>query len=207
MPEFEETDPASNAENYTPSKDAKPRSRRRSGGFKKELAAAPSGAIGEIDPAEALRGERLSGSPAPNPETQSEPKPGKPARVEAIKSKSAPEADENMPDPQPTEKTLAAIKAVEARILERKAKRDARHQTRKKERAKTSDSASKRNTSNQSSGLIASILKFFGLGPKPKTQKSRGRRNPRSSQQNRGSRNGNRRRGHSRNPRGSSRRD
>ena len=68
MPEFEETEPTNSpAESYTPSTDAskKPRSRRRSGGFKTEVASASKGNMGPVDPASALKGEKLSGSGKP----------------------------------------------------------------------------------------------------------------------------------------------
>ena len=64
MPEFEEVSPETNPQhNYVPSTDAKPRSRRRSGGFKKELSPATADSkMGEVDPAEMLQSESLSGS-------------------------------------------------------------------------------------------------------------------------------------------------
>jgi hypothetical protein len=210
MPEFEETNPSSSAETYAPSTDAKPRSRRRSGGFKKEQSAAPSGNIGEIDPAEALRGERLSGeSKAPAEESQP-----RPAREEPRKTENDREDYSDRADPQPTEETLATVKRVEARILERKAGRDARHQARKQERAANPDARSKRNSPKKSGGFFAAILKLFGLGPKTPARKSGGRSGSRSGGrpnqrggQNRGSRGGKRRGGRGRNPRGSGRRD
>lgn len=207
MPEFEETNPTSNAENYAPSTDAKPRSRRRSGGFKKEHAAASSGSIGEIDPAEALRGERLSGEPTP-PAKPSEPRPPRAKPREAT-----PASEENRADPQPTEATLAAVKRVETRLLQRKSERDARHQARKPERNNKSGNTSKQSKKNaprQSGGLFAAILKFFGLGPKTPPARHRGGRKGSGSGP-RGPRgeNGNRRRsrgGRGRNSRGSQRR-
>ena len=210
MPEFEETNPTNNAEDYAPSTDAKPRSRRRSGGFKKEHAAAPSGSIGEIDPAEALRGERLSGEPTPQAE------PSKPRPPRAKQREATPAADENRADPQPTEATLAAVKRVETRLLQRKSERDARHQARQQERSAKSAHAPKqsnKNTPRKSGGLIAAILKLFGLGPKTPPARHRGGRKGSGSSQRgpRGPRgeNGNRRRsrgGRGRNSRGSQRR-
>ena len=212
MPEFEETNPSNSAETYAPSTDAKPRSRRRSGGFKKEQSTAPSGNIGEIDPTEALRGERLSGES----KTQAEERSSRPTRNEPRETEAETEAaaPADRADPQPTEATLATVKRVEARILERKAGRDARHQARKQERAANPGSAPKRNTRKKSGGFLASILKLFGLGPKTPARKSGGSRSgSRPNQrggQNRGSRGGNRRGGRGgrgRNPRGSARRD
>ncbi|NCG09193.1 MAG: hypothetical protein GWO81_06450 [Verrucomicrobia bacterium] len=217
MPEFEETNPSSSAETYAPSTDAKPRSRRRSGGFKKEPSAAASGNIGEIDPAEALRGERLSGEA----EAHAEASNSRPARettrdTESVRAdRSYHSDDSDRADPQPTEDTLATVKRVEARILERKAERDARHQARKKERPANSESSYKRNAPKKSGGFFTAILKLFGLGPKTPARKSGGRGGSRGGRggqrggQNRGSRGGNRnsRGGRGRNPRGSARRD
>ncbi|MEC7608816.1 MAG: hypothetical protein VX964_01460, partial [Verrucomicrobiota bacterium] len=63
MPKFEEVNQETNPQhNYVPSTDAKPRSRRRSGGFKKELSSAADSKIGEVDPTEILQEEFLSGS-------------------------------------------------------------------------------------------------------------------------------------------------
>lgn len=212
MPEFEETNPSSSAETYAPSTDAKPRSRRRSGGFKKEQSTAPSGNIGEIDPVEALRGERLSGE-SNTPSEASQPRP---VREEPRETENHREDYSDRADPQPTEETLATVKRVEARILERKAGRDARHQARKQERAANPDARPKRNAPKKSGGFFAAILKLFGLGPKTPARKGGGRSGSRSGGrpnqrggQNRGSRGGNRhsRGGRGRNPRGSGRRD
>lgn len=73
MPEFEENQPnANSAQTYSPSDEAKPRTRRRSGGFKKEYNEAPKGNMGEIDPAEAFSTETLSSNKrAAAPEEQS----------------------------------------------------------------------------------------------------------------------------------------
>ena len=211
MPEFEETNPSSNPENYAPSTDAKPRSRRRSGGFKKEHAAPSSGSIGEIDPAEALRGERLSGESSP-PEQEENPRP-----EQATASQANPSIDANRAEPQPTEATLATVKRVETRILQRKSARDARHQARKTERESQSGNASRKSGKpRKSGGLLAAVLRFFGLGPKNPPARHRGRRGG-SASGNRGARggrgrseNGNRRRsrgGRGRNSSGAPRRD
>lgn len=64
MPEFEEPKPtASSTENYVPSKDAdsKPRTRRRSGGFKTDAAARSAAKIGEVSAVDAIKEEKLSG--------------------------------------------------------------------------------------------------------------------------------------------------
>lgn len=65
MPEFEETDSKPNpSHSYTPSTDAtkKPRGRRRSGGFKTEVASSSTAGMGEVSVTDALKGEKLSGA-------------------------------------------------------------------------------------------------------------------------------------------------
>ncbi len=183
MPEFEHSKSQVNPDhNYTPSADAKPRTRRRSGGFKKECDNTPKGNMGEIDPAEALKAEKLSCDTKP---------------VEAQKEKTLKRDDgkeylsERETNPQPSEETLAAIKRVEERIAERKAERDARYEERKKARATEHSTrgeskhytiAQKKRRSGRKNpvkkkGLIASILNIFGLGPKetPRRSERKGR--------------------------------
>lgn len=168
MPEFEDTNPNQNTapETYTPSTDAtaKPRTRRRSGGFKKELAPDNSGKMGEVSAAEALKQERLSGSakaasaneappvrekrvretPREGPRARREPeteassadtKPTRAPRVRTERASSAP--DEPRRTPEPSEATLAAIQRIEASIEARRAERDARRKERpdKRDRA------------------------------------------------------------------------
>lgn len=210
MPEFEETSPSDNAENYAPSTDAKPRSRRRSGGFKKEQATAPTGNIGEIDPSEALRGDRLSSSPQP------EAKPQRSREEYDSPRESSPARPESNSNPQPTEATQAAVERVEARIAKRRSEREARHQARKKERATQTSSSSK--AQKKKGGLLSAILRLFGLGPKTPARKNDGRRggrggqnrgprNGRSGGQGRGDSGGRRRGGRGRRPQNSGRRD
>jgi hypothetical protein len=180
MPEFEETQSnADSAQTYSPGDEAKPKTRRRSGGFKKEYTTAPQGNMGEIDPTEAFQTEALSG--AHEPEAQVEPTPAKeqpPVNEESAETRQPQRrpAREETPrgNPQPSEATLAAVKQVEERIAKRKAERDARHEARKKnasERpaAKATNKPAQRGKKNAPAkgGLIASILKLFGLGPKP----------------------------------------
>lgn len=162
MPEFEENTTESNpSHTYKPSTDAKPRTRRRSGGFKKEHSSAPKGNMGEIDPAEALKTEKLSGSAkaaddvkaeAPKRERKERPerearKPREPREPREQREPREPKAErperkersekapENTATPEPSEETLAAIKLVEERIATRKAERDAKHAERKKAQA------------------------------------------------------------------------
>jgi len=194
MPEFEETTPQSNpAHSYTPSQDAKPRTRRRSGGFKKDLNPTPTGKIGEVDPAQALRDEKLSGAARSGPATESDAEPERrpererprrreerPQRRESPKPEAAEAEAEAAADapagsaPRPGPDALAAIQRVEARILSRKAERDARREERgprkKQAPANPTASESKRPAPapkpEAKGGLIRSILNLFGLGPK-----------------------------------------
>ena len=91
MPEFEETNNKPNPEHsYTPSTDAskKPRGRRRSGGFKTEVASASTANMGEVNAADALKSEKLSGSGRPpereeRPKRERKPRAERPERVEA----------------------------------------------------------------------------------------------------------------------------
>lgn len=152
MPEFEETNSQPNPNHsYTPRTDAaqKPRSRRRSGGFKTEVAASTTAGIGEINAATALNSEKLSGhacSQDPNnsskPERKPEPTdtalPSKEAadtELDKISQKQGascePQAHrlaraERTTNPQPSAATLAAIKTVESSITERRNQRNAR---------------------------------------------------------------------------------
>ncbi|MGB0743712.1 MAG: hypothetical protein ACPGSB_04225 [Opitutales bacterium] len=190
MPEFEENEVSSNSqENYTPSTDArsKPRTRRRSGGFKTEHAP-PSTGIGEVDPADALKSEKLSGASKPAPQARKEG----PAKAKTDK-KAEPKA-EKAPSPigkaQPSTETLAAIQRVEDRIAERKKERDAKRAEREKNRPAKSDSrdrsdklsgtkpsrgSSKPDKPQPSGGILASILSFFGLGPEEPAKKNGGK--------------------------------
>lgn len=187
MPEFEEPEATnSSKENYTPSTDAtpKPRTRRRSGGFRTEYTA-PAGAaeIGEVDAAKALKSEKLSGSAKPAAEPKKErraPKADKPA------AKSESQADKPAPrisNAQPSPETLAAVARVETRINERKAERDAKRAQRDKNRPAKGDKkpAGRKSAPKQqaeSEGLLASILSFFGMGAKKPAKKNDDNRKP-----------------------------
>jgi hypothetical protein len=221
MPEFEE--PAADANqkiNYTPSTDAtnKPRTRRRSGGFKTEHAI-PNTSIGEINAADALKAEKLSGGAKPEPK-----KKNSAPKVEKSKTKSPkapkpskPGQETTAADPQPSPETLAAISRVEARLAKRKEERDAKRGERDKNRpagaerkrskgstgsssGSSTSSTRKRSsggTKKQSGGIVASILKIFGIGqdePKKETSKSTLGRDPKSGPRGNKSRDGQRHR-------------
>lgn len=156
MPEFEEENPnASHSQSYTPSTDAstKPRTRRRSGGFKTELAPISNAKIGEVRAAEALKEEKLSGRPSPEtshserperPRSERKPRPpraeGEPRAERQPKAERQPRAEREIQerrtdvDPQPSPETLAAIASVEAKIAKRRAEKDARRAERTKTR-------------------------------------------------------------------------
>jgi hypothetical protein len=159
MPEFEEDNlNASQSETYTPSTDAsdKPRTRRRSGGFKTEVAPVSNAKIGEVDAAKALKEEKLSGpaksaagADAPTEQRERSEKPARRERSErapraerAPRQKREPQPPRSDANPQPSAETLAAIASVEAKINERRAERDARRAARDKNRpAKSKDGA------------------------------------------------------------------
>ena len=142
MPEFEEENVnASPSESYTPSTDAskKSRTRRRSGGFKTEVANVSNANIGEVSANQALKEEKLSGTPSA---TQSH-EPGetgesqgdredrprrerKPRQPRSEREPRAPREPRTDANPQPSPETLAAISIVEAKVAQRRAERDAR---------------------------------------------------------------------------------
>ncbi len=193
MPEFEEENVnASPSESYAPSTDAskKPRTRRRSGGFKTEVVSLSNTSIGEVSANQALKEEKLSGTPSA---TQShepreshgdredrprrERKPRQPRDEREPRAPREPRTDAN---PQPSPETLAAIASVEAKIAERRAERDARRAERDKTRtAQTKPNGRKPRKQGggkpaPKKGLLASILSIFGLGPKTAPTKKRG---------------------------------
>ena len=154
MPEFEEENVnASPSESYAPSIDAskKPRTRRRSGGFKTEVANVSNASIGEVSANHALKGEKLSGKPSAT-------------KSHALRE---PRTDAN---PQPSPKTLAAIASVEAKIAERRAERDSRRVERSERKPRKQGDGKP----THKKGLLASILSIFGLGPKEEPTKKRG---------------------------------
>lgn len=205
MPEFEETTTQNDPNHsYTPSTDAKPRTRRRSGGFKKEYSSAPKGNMGEIDPTEALKTEKLSGGAKSADDVKAEaPKkeraPRAPKAERSGRKERAEKAPEATATPEPSEETLAAIKVVEERIAARKVERDAKHAERKKAQAAKREAkpegkkpAPKAKTGNKQApvkkGLLASILSIFGIGPKEPEKKSSGKGGNRGGQNRKGGR-------------------
>jgi hypothetical protein len=190
MPEFEEENVnASPSESYTPSTDAskKPRTRRRSGGFRTEVANVSNANIGEVSANEALKEEKLSGTPSTSQahETREtgeslgdrEDRPRRERKPRESRTPREPRTDAN---PQPSPETLAAIASVEAKIAERRAERDARRAERDKTRTAQTE-RSERKPRKQGGGkpapkkgLLASILSIFGLGPKAAPTKKRG---------------------------------
>lgn len=163
MPEFEEENVnASQSESYTPSTDAskKPRTRRRSGGFKTEVVSVSNANIGEVSAADALKQEKLSGQPSPSePRAEREDRPRRerkprepreprgdreprgerePRQKREPREPREPRTDAN---PQPSAETLAAIASVEAKIAERRTERDARRAERDKNRPAKSERA------------------------------------------------------------------
>jgi len=197
MPEFEEHERQTNPQHsYAPSQDAKPRSRRRSGGFKKESEPLTPGGIGEVDPVDALGKEKLSGTPEskdPEPKRERKPDP-KPAEAEApAPRKSEPRDSKPSDKAQPGEATLAAIQKVEASLHERKAGRDARRKDRDAKRpsgdrksgpqGKSADRS--KPTTKPEGGLISAITGFFGnlfgSAPEPPKPQDKPRGKPQGS--------------------------
>jgi len=217
MPEFEDNSTTSNqTQSYTPSTDAakKPRTRRRSGGFKTEVSSASKGNMGPVDPAEALTNEKLSGTgkPANAPEKSEElgkpraPRNESKPKEEQQRKERVEKSEAPTPNPQPSPETLAAIAKVEARLAERKAERDARRAEREKNRPAKKKAAKKKphnaikGKRQAKGGLLAAITGFFGglFGSERETQKkkpsgNRGGKNRRGGQ-NRGK--GGQNRGH-----------
>ena len=188
MPEFEEENVnASPSESYTPSTDAskKPRTRRRSGGFKTEVANVSNASIGEVSANQALKEEKLSGTPSATqshePRESHGDREDRPRRERKPRESRAPREPRTDANPQPSPETLAAIASVEAKIAERRAERDARRAERDKTRtAQTQRSERKPRKQGggkpapKKKGLLASILSIFGLGPKVEPAKKRG---------------------------------
>jgi hypothetical protein len=189
MPEFEEENlNASQSETYTPSTDASPkrRTRRRSGGFKNEVAPISNAKIGEVEAAKALKEEKLSGpaksgddaAKAPAPRAEREPRQKREPRAEREprhkREPREPRQARSDANPQPSPETLAAIARVESQIAERRAERDARRSERDKNRPPRSKTANGKSAESgkpsvaatseapSEGGLLATISGFFG---------------------------------------------
>ena len=187
MPEFEEENVnASPSESYAPSTDAskKPRTRRRSGGFKTEVVSLSNASIGEVSGNQALKEEKLSGAPSATQSHEPRESHGdrevRPRRERKPRESRAPREPRTDANPQPSPDTLAAIASVEAKIAVRRAERDARRAERDKTRTAQTE-RSERKPRKQGGGkpapkkgLLASILSIFGLGPKSAPTKKRG---------------------------------
>ena len=193
MPEFEEENVnASPSESYAPSTDAskKPRTRRRSGGFKTEVVSLSNASIGEVSANQALKEEKLSGTPSATrshepreshgdreDQPRRERKPRQPRDEREPRAPREPRTDAN---PQPSPETLAAIASVEAKIAGRRAERDARRAERDKTRTaqtKPNEHKPRKQVGGKPApkkGLLASILSIFGFGPKAEPTKKRG---------------------------------
>lgn len=187
MPEFEEENVnASPSESYAPSTDAskKPRTRRRSGGFKTEVVSLSNASIGEVSANQALKEEKLSGTPSPTqshePRESHGDREDRPRRERKPRESRAPREPRTDANPQPSPETLAAIASVEAKIAERRAERDARRAERDKTRTaqtKPNEHKPRKQVGGKPApkkGLLASILSIFGLGPKAAPTKKRG---------------------------------
>ena len=178
MPEFEEENiNAPTSENYTPSTDAsaKPRTRRRSGGFKAELAPIKNTQVGEVSAAEALKEEKLSGQILTTREqksVQSEPTAGSKRQKQALNN-------HRKTNPQPSARTLQAITVVESRVAERQSKRDKKHGSKPDRKFQTKRRKSKSHKEHSREGLLVMIggwiSKLFGNNPKS-AEKIGGRR-------------------------------
>ena len=209
MPEFEEENiNASPSESYAPSTDAskKPRTRRRSGGFKTEVFSLSNASIGEVNANQALKEEKLSGTPSATQSHETCESHGdredRPRRERKPRESRAPREPRIDANPQPSPETLAAIASVEAKIAERRAERDARRAERDKTRTaqtKPNEQKPRKQLSGKPApkkGLLASILSIFGLGPKAAPTKKRGGNRGGRSRGKGGNRSGqNRRRG------------
>ncbi len=200
MPEFEEPDVKPNSpQNYIPSTDAKPRTRRRSGGFKTEPPKMDFN-IGEVDPVKALKEEKLSG-PAKSADQVPSERPARPERGERRERTDRPERSERprraeraerserperperrathaepVGNAAPSEATLAAISRVEARIEERRqargANRPEREKTPKRQESPRAPRGNAPKKPAKKKGLLATILGFFGLGAKEPARKN-----------------------------------
>ena len=156
MPEFEETNQTNNADNqYVPSTDAKPRSRRRSGGFKTDYTHNTPVTIGEIDPNQVLKED------APQKQTVTSEKtiPSKdPEQKKATHTES-----KTMAKKAPiSQETLRVIQEIEEKIAEKKLAREAQQKDKKSRNPK----------GKRKVGFFGSLLNglkaLLGIKPKKK---------------------------------------
>lgn len=155
MPEFEEPNHSKNeAEAYSPRNESKPRSRRRSGGFKNDSAPTQDLNIGEIDPS-TIQDATTSEQPQTIKETPVEPT--KEVRKPEPKKKNAPLSQD----------TLRAIQELEEKIAEKKQAREARF----------AEKRSRGKKSKKPSGIFGGIASFIAslFGKKQKKGKGRPR--------------------------------
>ena len=158
MPEFEEQNHSKKeTEAYSPRNESKPRSRRRSGGFKNDSAPTQELNIGEIDP-----------NSIPADVTSEQPETVNEAPAETSSEAGKPEPKKkNVPLGQDT---LRVIQELEEKIAEKKKAREARF-AEKRSRGKKSKKAV---------GLFESIANFiaslFGKNPKKSKGRPRNRR-------------------------------
>ena len=165
MPEFEEPNNSKNeAEAYSPRNDSKPRSRRRSGGFKNNSAPKEDLNIGEIDPS-TIQAEA----------NDEEPQAKNEAPVETPTEARKPEPKiKNVPLNQDT---LRVIQELEEKIAEKKQAREARY----------AEKRSRGKKSQKPAGIFGSIANFIAslFGKKPKKHKGRPRNRSYSKGKNR----------------------
>lgn len=156
MPEFEENNQTNKTENpYIPSTDAKPRSRRRSGGFKTDYSNNNSLNIGEIDPGQVPK----EATPQKPIDTSNATIPSK----DPVQNKETHTESKTMAKKAPiSQETLRVIQEIEEKIAEKKLARDAQQKDKKSRNPK-----GKRNV-----GFLGSILNgikaLFGIKPKKK---------------------------------------
>ena len=155
MPEFEEQNHSKKeAEAYSPRNESKPRSRRRSGGFKNDSAPTQELNIGEIDPSNipadvtSEQPETVNEAPVATPSEARKPEPKK----------------KNVPLSQDT---LRAIQELEEKIAEKKQAREARF----------AEKRSRGKKSKKPVGFFGGIANFIAslFGKKPKKNKGRPR--------------------------------
>lgn len=172
MPKFEEDNTnTSTSENYSPSADAseKPRTRRRSGGFKSDFVPVVNNKLGVVSAKEALKEEKLSGKIS----KQAEPKSEISEQTVRTKSPKLAMRESRKSDPKPSPKTLEAIAVVEARIYERRANREKIVRAKSKHHHRAKSDRKRKLRKNSKGGMLKKIGKFIAslLGFKPKCTK------------------------------------